>query len=275
MDDLLYALRLIRKNPGFATVVIVTLAIGIGANTAIVSVLDTVLRRQLPVQAPEELVFVRTAGARGLGNAPPYPYFDRIRSESSSFAGMAAFAADELRIDVGGSVEQVLGQVSSGNYCEVLGVEPVAGRLRSASDEKLSPPVAVIGYGYWQRRFGGSSDAIGQTLSFRDRTFTIIGVTPSPFMGLEPGRQVDITLPITIEPDMVANRQAQWFNVVARVRAGVDARQAAAQINARLAPLRAELARPGQDTRGTFERIELTPASRGLDRLRARFSGPL
>lgn len=275
MDDLLYALRLIRKNPGFATVVIVTLAIGIGANTAIVGVLDTVLRRELPVQAPEELVFVRTAGARGLGNAPPYPYFDRIRSESSSFAGMAAFAADELRIDVGGSVEQVFGQVSSGNYFEVLGVEPVAGRLMSAGDEKLSPPVAVIGYGYWQRRFGGSPDAIGQTLSFRDRTFTIIGVTPSPFMGLEPGRQVDVTLPITIEPDMVANRQAQWFNVVARVRAGgVYARQAAAQITARLPPLRAELA-PGQDTRGTFDRIELTPASRGLDRLRARFSGPL
>jgi predicted permease len=275
MTDLRYALRSVRSSPGFATVVIMTLAIGIGANTATVSVLDTVLRRELPVQAPEELVFVRTAGARGLGSAPPYPYFDRIRRESSSFAGMAAFAADELRIGVGGSVEQVFGQVSSGNYFEVLGVEPVAGRLMSAGDEKLSPPVAVIGYGYWQRRFGGSSDAIGQTLSFRDRTFTIIGVTPSPFLGLDPGRQVDVTLPITIEPDMVANRQAQWFNVVARVRTGVDARQATAQINARLPPLRAELSRLGQDTRAPFDRIELTPASRGLDRLRARFTGPL
>src|SRR4029453_10268878 len=191
MTDLRYALRSVRNSPGFATVVIVTLAIGIGANTAIVSLLHAVLLRELPVNDPQELVFVRTASGGGLGNAPPYPYFDQIRKDTSSLAGMAAFATDELRVEVEGSVEQVFGQVASGDYFRVLGVTPAAGRLMTADDERLDPPVAVIGYGYWQRRFGGTADAIGRALSFNDRTFTIVGVTPAGFQGLGPGRQVD------------------------------------------------------------------------------------
>ena len=121
MTDLRYALRMVRNSPGFATVVVVTLAIGIGANTAIVSLLQTVLLRELPVKDAGELMFVRTAGDRGLGGAPPYPSFERIRDEFS-FSGMAAFATDELRVEVDGSVEQVFGQVASGNYFQVLGV---------------------------------------------------------------------------------------------------------------------------------------------------------
>jgi hypothetical protein len=97
MTDLRYALRSVRNSPGFATVVILTLAIGIGANTAIVSLLHTVLLRELPVTNPQELVFIRTAGDRGLGGAPPYPYFERIREQGSSFSGMAAFGIDELQ----------------------------------------------------------------------------------------------------------------------------------------------------------------------------------
>src|SRR5919108_399459 len=212
MNDFRYALRLIRNRPGFATVVVMTLAIGIGANTAIVSLFHTVLLRELPVKDAAELVFVRTAGARGLGSAPPYPYFDHIRNEGSAFSGMAAFAADELRVEVGESVEQVFAQVVSGNYFHVLGVAPAAGRLMTAGDERLDPPVAVIGYGYWQRRFGGSRAAIGRTLSFGNRVFTIVGVTPPRFQGLELGRQVDVTLPITQSAAMLANVEVQWFN---------------------------------------------------------------
>jgi predicted permease len=275
MNDLRCALRMIRNCPGFATVVVVTLAIGIGANTAIVSLLHTVLLRELPVKDAGELVFVRTAGARGLGGAPPYPYFDHIRNEGLSFSGMAAFAADELRVDVDGSVEQVFGQVASGNYFQVLGVAPAAGRLMTASDERLDPPVAVIGYGYWQRRFGGSPDAIGRTLSFRDRVFTIVGVTPPRFQGLDPGRQVDVTLPITLEPTMIRNVEAQWFNAVARLRPGVGTGQTAVEANASFQSFKAASNRSDARAPAPFDRIELTPASRGLDRLRARFSGPL
>src|ERR1700741_2972800 len=110
MTDLRYAVRLIRNSPGFATVVVLTLAIGIGANTAVVSLVHTVLLRELPVTDPQELVFVRTARNEGLGGAPPYPYFEHIREHGSSFSGVAAFSADELRVAVEGSVEQVFGQ---------------------------------------------------------------------------------------------------------------------------------------------------------------------
>ena len=185
---------------------------------------------------------------------------------------MAAFATDELRVEVDGSVEQVFGQVASGNYFQVLGVAPAAGRLMTADDERLNPPVAVIGYGYWQRRFGGAAGAIGQTVSFGNRAFTIVGVTPAGFQGLEPGRQVEITLPITLEPAMIGNAEAQWFNAVARLRPGATLRQAAAQVNASVQSFRNERRRPG---RAPFDRLELTPAARGLDQLRTRFASPL
>lgn len=100
---------------------------------------------------------------------------------------MAAFSADDLRVEVDGTAEQVFGQVASGNYFDVVGLKPAAGRLLTTADEKLDPPVAVIGYAYWQRRFAGAPDVIGRTLVFRDRIFTIAGVTPPEFWGLHPG----------------------------------------------------------------------------------------
>ena len=147
MTDLRYALRSVRNSPGFATVVIVTLAIGIGANTAIVSLLHTVLVRELPVTDPQKLLFIQTAGDRGLGIAPPYPYFERIREQGPSFSGMAAFNADELRVDVDGSVEQVFGQVVSGNYFQVLGVTPATGReCGRESDDAAADDREVVGH---------------------------------------------------------------------------------------------------------------------------------
>jgi predicted permease len=144
----------------------------------------------------------------------------------------------------------------------------------TVDDEKLNPPVAVIGYGYWQRRFGGDHDAIGRTLSFGDRVYTIIGVTPPQFWGLEPGRQVDVTLPITQARGMLANAKAQWFNAVARLRPDVTIQHATVQANAAFQSFLNE--RDGLSERTSrLDRLELTPASRGLDQLRTRFSKPL
>jgi predicted permease len=273
-QDISYAFRTLRRNPGFTTVVVLTLALGIGANTAIFSLVETVLLRSLPVAQPDELVFLQTTGRDGTSVAPPYPYFDRLRDEAS-FAGIAAFATDELRITVDGTPEQVLGQVASGTYFDVLALTAAAGRLMNRRDEQLDPPVAVIGYGYWQRRFGGDPGAIGRTLSFGDRIFTIVGVTPPEFRGLDPGRQVDVTLPITQERAQFANAEAQWFNAVARLRPDVTLAQAAARTDATFQILRQEIDGAGSRARSRFERLQLTPASRGLGQLRARFSGPL
>jgi predicted permease len=273
-QDIRYAVRTLRKTPAFATIVVLTLALGIGANTAIFSLMDAVLLRSLPVERPQELVFVRTVGPNGPGSAPPYPYFARVRGEGSPFDGVAAFAADELRVEVDGIVEQVFGQLASGGYFDVLGLRPATGRLMNSDDEKLDPPVAVIGYGYWQRRFGGNPDAIGRSVSFGDRVYTIIGVTPPQFWGLEPGRQVDVTLPISQARALLANANAQWFNAVARLRSGVASQQAAVQADAAYQSFVNDRDRFSERT-SRLDRVELTPASRGLDQLRTRFSMPL
>src|SRR4029453_18530372 len=147
VQDLKYGFRMLGRSPGFTAAAVLTLALGIGANTAIFTLVDTVLFRMLPVTHPEELVFLRIAG----GGTPPYPFFDRVRNESSSFAGTAAMAADQLRVEVDGNIEQVYGQIASGSYFEMLGIRPVIGRLLTPEDEALDPAVAVIGYGYWQR----------------------------------------------------------------------------------------------------------------------------
>src|SRR5688572_8052310 len=162
MNDLKFAFRQLLKNPGFTAVAALTLGLGIGANTAIFSLVNAVLLRLLPVERPQELLFIQSAGTEGTSGAPPYPCFERLRDETSSFAGMAAFAADELRVEVEGKVEQVFGQVASGSFFDVLGLRPAGGRLMTKEDEKLNPPVAVIGYGYWMRRFGGDPGVIGK-----------------------------------------------------------------------------------------------------------------
>ncbi len=285
VTDVRYTLRLLARSPAFALTAILSLALGIGANTAIFSLVDTVLLRALPVRHPEQLLFIETVGSdgpshvgtqRGSANgAPPYPCFERLRRETSAFAGMAAFAADELRLQVDGRIEQVFGQVASGNYFEVLGLKPAAGRLLSLDDERLDPPVAVISYGYWQRRFGGDLGAIGKTITFRDRTFTIVGVSPRDFWGLQPGRQLDITIPITQERRMVNSTSAWWLEAVARLRGDATVERAASEANTVFQSFMREYGKPGEFPTKYLDHIELLPAARGLDTLRLRFSRPL
>jgi predicted permease len=273
VKDLAFALRLLRRSPAFALTAVLSLALGIGANTAIFSLVDAVLLRSLPVERPHELVFVQAAGTEGRGGAPPYPCFERFRDEASSFSGMAAFAADELKVEVDGTLEQVFGQVASGSYFDVLGLKPVTGRLFTMDDERLDPPVAVIGYGYWQRRFGGAPGAIGRTLTFRDRVYTIVGVTPVRFWGLQPGRQVDVTLPINQAGRLLADAGAWWFDAVARLGPGATVAQATAETDAVFQAFMDD--RAPDLRRRHFDHIELAPAARGLERLRSRFSRPL
>ena len=197
--DVRYGVRGLIRQPIFSMVAIASLALGIGANTAVFSVVDAVLLRTLPVQQPQELFFLDVVGSEGGGGAPPYPCFERIRQETTAFSNIAAFATDQRPLQIDGVVEQVFGQVASGNYFDTLGIVPVLGRLLTTADERLDAHVAVIGYGYWQRRFGGEASVIGRTVQYRDRTYEIVGVTPRNFRGLEPGRQIDLTVPITVE----------------------------------------------------------------------------
>ncbi len=218
-DDLLhdfrYGLRTMRQSSGFTLAVVLTLALGMGANTAIFSLIDAVLLRSLPVKDPASLYFLSNAGAREVGGSPPYPCFERFRSLAKSFTGISAYSPNDFGIRIDSAIEQVDGTGVSGNYYDVLGMAPFAGRLLTASDDRLDPPVAVISYGFWQRRFGGKADAIGKTFSL-DGTlnggrFTIVGITPKDFNGLTPGRHDDITIPITIVGPRVLRSTSSWF----------------------------------------------------------------
>src|SRR5579871_243164 len=275
-QDVRYGFRGMRQAPGFTLTVVLTLALGMGANTAIFSLIDAVLLRSLPVREPASLYFLANAGARQVGGAPPYPCFELFRAQAKSFTGIAAYAPNDFGIRFNGVMEQVDGAVVSGNYYSLLGIAPAAGRLLVEDDERLTPPSAVISYGYWQRHFGGSPDAVGKTFALYDKQFTIVGVTAKNFPGLTPGRHDDVTMPITLAGDRVLRSpNSWWFRAVGRLAPGVGPQQARAEIDPIFQSFINDHPVSADARRDYFHHMELTPASRGLDDLRRRFSRPL
>jgi predicted permease len=274
-QDLRYAWRQIARSPGFAAIVVLTVALGVGANTAIFSAIDTVLIETLPVREPERLVFLSAVGAGGERyGGPPYPWFEEIRARTESFDGMAVFAVDHLPVSIDGQPEQVLGQVASGNYFQLMGMQAAIGRLLTPEDERLMPAVAVLGHQYWQRRFGGRRDVLGTSIGYRGRLVTVVGATAPGFDGLQTGQPIDVTFPVTLEGEaLLRNADTWWSHAVARVKRGVPLERANAEVNGIFAALESEsLSTPG----GRAPRhMELLPASRGLDRLRSQLATPL
>jgi predicted permease len=271
--DLRHGLRLLAKSPVFTMMAVLTIALGVGATTAVFTLVDTALLRPLPLPSPNRLVFIEQTGGNQPSSTPPYPCLARIPSQTGLFAGLAIFATDELRIEIDGRPEAVFGQAASANWFEVLGVKPALGRLTEARDEQLNPPVAVISDRYWQRRFDRDPAVIGKTIRVRDVTYTIAGVTPPEFNGLLPGRPVDVTLPIDPSDGLLRYSGPWWFDVVARLRPGVAPGQAQAAMNV---AFQACMGRPGSPSgiAGT-PTLQLLSAAHGEDILRKRFSRPL
>jgi predicted permease len=283
MQDLRYGFRMLVKTPGLTAAAVVSLALGIGANTAIFSLLDTVLLRLLPVAQPEQLYFIQNVGPRRPnGGAPPYPCFERLRDQNRSFTGLAAFTTRDLRVRVDGEREEIKGQFVSGNYFSLLGVHPTQGRVFSPIDdsvpEKGGPDgyVAVISDNYWTRRFGRSPAVVGKVVQIGNDAVTIVGVTPPEFYGLTPGTDVDISLPMMFEgAEMLAEKNFWWFKAVGRLKPGASVEQAQAELNAVFQPFMNETTTSAEARRDYFARIELAPAGKGLDTLRQQFSRPL
>jgi predicted permease len=276
LHDVRYGLRTMRKSPGFTLTAVFTLALGMGANTAIFGLIDAVLLRSLPVKDPASLYFLNNGGARDVGGSPPYPCFERFRALAHSFTGIAAYATNDFGVRFGSRMEQVNGAVVSGNYYDLLGVTPVAGRMMVASDDTLDPPVAVISYAFWQRRFGGQPDAVGKTFSLDDHKFTIVGITPKEFNGLTPGHADDVTMPITLAgPRVLHSTGSWWFKSVARLKPGATPEQARAEIDPIFQAFMNEFPVSADARRDYLRQMVLTPASRGLGELRKRFSQPL
>jgi predicted permease len=289
VQDLRYATRQLRKSAGFAAVVIASLALGIGANTAIFTLIDAVLLRMLPVDAPNELYFV----ARHRPNATIYGYghedFRALRQGNPVFTDIAAYGTTRLNVSIGGSTEPTAeGQMVTGAYFSLLGIDPVIGRLIGEEEDRIpnGHPVTVLSYNYWKRRFGGDPHALGRAISISGTSFTIIGVTPRDFFGLEVGRHADLFVPVMMQPvAMPASENllynptlnATWLTAVGRLKSDRTPAQATAVLAGLdvLRPLMTKPQRPGEQSQRIPERLGLAPAATGLSSLRQQFSQPL
>lgn len=241
--DLRYGFRTIVKNPGLTIIIVLSLALGIGANTAIFTVIDAVMLRSLPVRAADELYSVGDSsrpnavrvGAPML-NIFSYPLYENLRDQNRVFSGLLATGrTGSLEINIGnGAPEEVQGRLVSGNYFEVLGIFPVIGRAISPEDDRRAGanPVAVISFDYWQGRFGGDPAVVGQRIRLNGVPFTIIGVGPLNFQGEVVGIPADIWVPLTIQPILnpadprLNSYDANWLLCIGRRLPGVSIEQA-------------------------------------------------
>ena len=241
--DIRYAFRTLRRAPGFTFVVILMLALGIGSNTAIFSLLDQLLYRPLPVHDPGALVQLDGPGAfrgRTQNNQTfSYPMFRDFRDRTEVFSGVLARVSTAATLMTSGRSERVQAELVSGDYFEVLGVQPAVGRLLSRGDEQTpgAHPVVVLSHGYWQRRFGGDRAIVGQSVTINNHPMTVVGVSPQGFHGVVTGDSFDIAVPMMMKQVMTPtwndldNRRSRWVNVMARLKDGVTREQALAQMN--------------------------------------------
>src|ERR687887_1663852 len=235
MNDLKFACRQLLKNPGFTAVAVLTLALGIGANSAIFSLVDAVLLKTLPVDQPEQLVVV-SAGQPGKGIPFSYPVFREMRERNAVFSGMFARSTLPMSVSGGGQSERVSGELVSGNFFAVLGVNPHLGRVFTEADDQTpgAHPVAVVSHNFWQRRFGADPQVVGRTIHLNSYPFTVIGVAAQDFHGLEVGVAPDVRIPLMMNdqvrtggpPGAFESREIMWLGVMARLKPGVTIEQA-------------------------------------------------
>jgi predicted permease len=299
-QDLRFGLRMLRQNPGFSFVAILTLALGIGANTAIFSLLDAVLLKSLPVREPDKLVLFGKGEESGLNNGFPnkswelfaYPFYQEVRERNEVFSEVAAILSGPRspygivnREGAGGEMERLNLQLVSGTYFSVLGVRAAVGRTFTDADDQSTSgqPVAVISYDWWQRRLGGDPAAVGATISTRQTVYTIIGVAPKEFFGTTVGQAPDLWVPLALEEQSPSslwsgrhNPDHQMLYLIARVKDGVRTEQASAALNLLFKQSLQKRAgeRPSPARLQAIQRasIELTPVGRGLSTLRREFS---
>ncbi len=284
-QDLRFGLRMMLKQPGFTSMAALTLALGIGANTAIFSLVDAVLLKTLPVRNPEELVFFAHFGGTGdrderLGSN--YPLYEHLRDYNQSFAGMSGFWTISFKVRQESGVEIVPGQFVTGSYFSTLGVSALLGRTISTADD-AGAMVAVISHRFWERKFAKDPAVIGKPLVVNGNSLTIIGVTPPDFLGLLPGEPTEVSIPLAAQPKVSAEfgdrremRDGSWgLTILGRLKPGAHVEQARADLDTLMRQWMTVNKFPQEMIDNDFARAELLPAGKGLDGLRFRFSKPL
>ena len=290
--DVRSAMRVFSKSPGFAFVVVATLALGIGANTAIFELLDAVLLQSLPVKNPQELAQVRVIDmdkARGSVSSG-YPVvtnliWEKLREDHPGFSGIAAWSYAGFSRDSGGDARFVNGLYVSGEFFRLLGVRPVAGRVFTAEDDRpgCGLPGAVISYGLWQQEFGGRS-ALGQKLRLNDKTVDIIGITPANFFGVAVGDNFDVAVPVCAQPYLDTTNRLNsstkwWLSIIGRLDPAWSVQQVAAHLGATSPGIFASTLRadyPPESVKDYLAmKLTAEPSAAGVSMLRKTYSDPL
>jgi len=290
-QDLRYAGRRLAAQPGFTIVMVLTLALGIGANTAVFSIIDALLFESLPVDHPRELVILNPGEWRNgwtTGDMTwSYQAYRDLRDGQQVFSGLVAERTDGVNLTVDGVTERATASIVSGNYFDVLGIRPLRGRLLSAADDRTRSghPVAVVSYGFWVERLGMRPDAVGRDVRIGGHPFTIVGIAAKRFNGLEVGGTVDVFVPAMMLPEVVTyagaldQRTAYIFNVYGRLAPGIGRDQAEARLQPLFhAELEQDIAAMGTappNDRRKQARLRLEDGARGTSELRQDLSTPL
>jgi predicted permease len=296
LNDIRYALRTFRKSPVFVAVAVLSLALGIGANTAIFTLIDQVLLRLLPVKDPQQLVLLWDRGAHyGSNNGPnkiSYPMYEDFRDKNQVFSGM--FCRDDIGFSLNfeAKTERISGEIVSGSYFPVLGVGAALGRVFNQSDDQTpgGAPYAVLSYRYWISRFAADPHIIGKKLVLNGYPFTVVGVSQAGFDGTDPIRSPQVRVPIMmkLQTDQLGfydlkNRRNRWVNAYGRMKPGVTIEQAKASLQPMMHQMLEmevqdkEFAHAAPETKQAFLRmwIDLIPAAKGRSYIRDQFSNSL
>jgi putative ABC transport system permease protein len=291
-QDLKYALRRLVKSPGFTLAAIATLALGIGANTAIFELLDAVLLQSLPVANPQELAEVRVVDmdkARGSYSseypAITNPIWEKLREDHQGFSGIAAWTDTVFSRDSGGDARFANGLWVSGDFFRVLGVRPIQGRVFTAEDDRrgCGLPGAVISYGFWQQEYGGGP-ALGRKLMLNDKPVEVIGVTPASFFGVDVGRSFDVALPVCSQPFLETRNRLDastqwWLSLIGRLDPSWPLERVAAHLGAVSPAIFATTLRPDYPVESVKDylamKLTAAPSAAGVSMLRETYSDPL
>jgi len=295
--DLKYALRALRRSPGFTSIAILTLALGIGANTAIFTLLDQILLRLLPVKNPQQLALLSMKGMHygnnWGGNAISYPMYRDFQDHNEVFSGMFCRFPFVVSLASGAQPERVQMELVSGTYFDVLGVTPALGRLFTPDDDRNpgGQPLVVLTYDFWKTRFSGDPGIVGKTVLIDNRSMTIIGVAQSGFQGVELGYAPKLFVPVTmqhemmpqINNDMLVDRRSRWVNAFGRLKPGVSRKQAQASLQPFMhAMLEMEVQQAAFSHASAFDRseflkniIQMLPGSQGRSYTRQQLTTPL
>jgi putative ABC transport system permease protein len=294
-QDLRYGVRQLRQSPGFAAVAVLSLALGIGANTAMFQLVDAVRLRTLPVQDPQELVYIdmpqgsQRSGWFSTRSARfTYGHWEQIRAQQKAFSGVLAWSATRFNLASGGEGHYAEGLYVSGEFFQHLGVTPLMGRTFTAQDDTAacSSPGVVISHAFWEREFGGDLGVLGKTTNLDGQPFPIVGVTQPSFFGVEVGSRYDVAVPLCSDK-LIANDKkgripvphAWWLSMMGRLKPGWTPERATAHLQA-LAPgiMQATLPptyRPDSAKRYLANKLEATAGGTGVSGLRRQYERPL